>query len=92
MATKNNPGAFDCFANAKPDEPIFILLARDELAPWVVAIWAAARDKNQAAFYDAAASLFRAADKKDPADPLKISEANGCALSMMGWKTENPDV
>ena len=26
MGTKNNPGKFDCYANAKPDEPLFVLL------------------------------------------------------------------
>jgi len=28
MATKKNPGEFDCYANAGPDEPMFVLLAR----------------------------------------------------------------
>lgn len=30
MGTKNNPGEFDCYANAAPDEPMFILLGRDQ--------------------------------------------------------------
>lgn len=29
MGTKSNPTQFDCYANALPDEPMFILLARD---------------------------------------------------------------
>lgn len=44
MGTKNNPGAFDCYANADPDEPMFILLARDKHAPALVWIWAALRE------------------------------------------------
>lgn len=40
MGTKNNPGQFDCYANAGPDEPMFILLARDPLAPILVRLWA----------------------------------------------------
>ena len=32
MATKNNPGKFDCYTNAEPDEPMFILLGRDPVA------------------------------------------------------------
>ena len=28
MGTKNNPGRFDCYGNAEPDEPIFVLLGR----------------------------------------------------------------
>jgi len=41
MGTKNNPGKFDCYAAAKPDEPMFVLLARDPIAPQLVQIWAA---------------------------------------------------
>lgn len=43
MGTKNEPGQFDCYANAEPDEPMFILLARDPLAPLMVEIWAQLR-------------------------------------------------
>lgn len=44
MGTKNNPGAFDCYANAGPDEPMFVLLARDKHAPALVWLWAALRE------------------------------------------------
>lgn len=40
MGTKNIPGKFDCYANALPDEPMFILLARDPKAPDSVQLWA----------------------------------------------------
>jgi len=40
MGTKNNPGQFDCYANAEPDEPMFILLGRDKHAPLLVKLWA----------------------------------------------------
>lgn len=40
MGTKNNPGDFDCYENAEPDEPMFVLLARDETAPHLVRKWA----------------------------------------------------
>jgi hypothetical protein len=43
MGTKNEPGRFDCYAAAKADEPMFILLARDPMAPGLVALWAAIR-------------------------------------------------
>lgn len=39
MATKNNPGAFDCYANAEPDEPMFVLLGRDVASPVAVRKW-----------------------------------------------------
>lgn len=43
MSTKNTPGPFDCYAAAQPDEPMFVLLARDPLAPILVEHWAALR-------------------------------------------------
>lgn len=45
MGTKNNPGKFDCLASAEPDEPLFVLLARDEDAPTLVRKWARMREK-----------------------------------------------
>jgi hypothetical protein len=44
MGTKNNPGNFDCYANATPDEPMFILLARDKHAPTVILEWIRVRE------------------------------------------------
>lgn len=46
MGTKNNPGQFDCYANAGPDEPMFILLGRDPMAPSLVRMWAQAREAD----------------------------------------------
>lgn len=43
MGTKNNPSKYDCYAKAAPGEPMFILLARDPLAPTLVRMWADAR-------------------------------------------------
>lgn len=44
MGTKNDPGAYDCYANAEPDEPLFVLLARDKHAPTLVWLWATLRE------------------------------------------------
>lgn len=46
MGTKNNPGAFDCYANAEPDEPMFVLLGRDRHAPALVWLWALLRQAD----------------------------------------------
>lgn len=43
MGTKNKPGEFDCYANAEPDEPMFVLLGRDPTASFVVEFWIALR-------------------------------------------------
>ncbi len=46
MGTKANPSQFDCYANAEPDEPMFILLARDPAAPALVESWADRRERD----------------------------------------------
>jgi hypothetical protein len=40
MGTKNNPGKFDCYTKAEPDEPMFVLLGRDPSAHLLVELWA----------------------------------------------------
>jgi hypothetical protein len=45
MGTKEKPGEFDCYAAAAPDEPMFVLLARDPSAHLLVGLWALIRDK-----------------------------------------------
>jgi hypothetical protein len=47
MGTKNNPGTYDCYENTDPDEPMFILLARDPLAPALVREWAQRRAETR---------------------------------------------
>ena len=46
MATKNNPGKFDCYANAHPDEPMFVLLGRDKQAPKAIREWIRLRKES----------------------------------------------
>lgn len=46
MGTKKNPGDYDCYANAEPDEPMFVLLGRDDRAPALVEAWADASEKR----------------------------------------------
>src|SRR5260370_6339640 len=46
MGTKNNPGEFDCYANAEPDEPMFVLLGRDRHAAGLVRLWALLRHRE----------------------------------------------
>lgn len=43
MGTKNHPGSYDCYENAHPDEPMFVLLGRDPVAPAIVSLWVALR-------------------------------------------------
>lgn len=45
ISTLDSPGEFDALAHLRPDEPYFLLLARDRLAPALVQKWA---DENRA--------------------------------------------
>lgn len=76
MGTKNNPGAFDCYLNAEPDEPMFVLLARDPMAPFLVREWARRRIDSFS----------------PPEDDAKVAEAKACADNMDAWRAEHrPD-
>jgi hypothetical protein len=63
MATKNNPGAYDCYAHAEPDEPIFVLLGRDPAACLLVALWAAIREEMGTAAPEKIAEARRCASE-----------------------------
>ena len=75
MGTKNNPGQFDCYANAEPDEPIFVLRASDPTAPLVLTFWRAMklemRERGQSNISDD-----------------KLDEARRCSLAMEVWCEE----
>lgn len=73
MGTKENPAPFDCYANAEPDEPMFVLLARDRTAPNIVTQWAMRRVEL---------------GLNEPGDP-QIVEALQCADNMAHWRSEH---
>lgn len=92
MGTKNNPGNFDCYANALPDEPMFVLLGRDPLAPGLTQIWAMIRAGNRAeakrAFNELIVGPQSSVYVLHPED-TKALEASDCAMSMLKWRGEN---
>lgn len=50
MSTKLNPGQFDCYNAALPNEEVFVLLARDPTSPATIRDWCDRRiaaGKNQ---------------------------------------------
>lgn len=77
MGTKNKPGAFDCYANAEPDEPMFILLGRDPLAPETVLDWARRREATRGPTSkveearECAKAMMAWADRKDGLPPRR---------------------
>jgi len=72
MATKLNPGKFDCYANAEDDEPMFVLLARDRTAPTIVREWVERR-------------VEEAARGGKVTEDAKLAEARACADAMETW-------
>lgn len=77
MGTKNNPGEFDCYKNAHPDEPMFVLLARDPNAPQLVRQWATHR---------AVEILY---GRRPENDKQMCKEALDCADAMEAWRRIN---
>jgi len=65
MGTKNNPAEFDCYEKADPDEPMFILLARDAQAATSVRSWAIARLTNGEKNYSKIIEALQCADAMD---------------------------
>jgi hypothetical protein len=45
MSTKANPGKYNCYEAAAPDEPMFVLLGRDPMAGALVRLWALMREE-----------------------------------------------
>ncbi len=77
MGTKSNPGEFDCYSNALPDEPMFVLLARDPEFFDLVHEWARRRR-----------SAIRCGDRPQT-DMAMVREADDCALSGAAWRRDN---
>jgi hypothetical protein len=81
MGTKAKPGTFDCYANAEDDEPMFVLLARDRVAPLVVRGWAAKREELLHSRRDDHCTVGEVL-----ADLEQIAEARQCADAMEAWR------
>lgn len=77
MGTKNNPGNFDCYANALSDEPMFVLLGRDPRAPELIERWATQRENDIELGY------------RPESDRAMVKEAHACAEQMRDWRRSN---
>ena len=86
MATKNDPGEFDCYADAAPDEPIFILRATDRIAPKIVREWAAVYVATKRNGHEARGEPDRLTEKEQ----RKFDEAMACAERMDAWRNRQP--
>lgn len=97
MGTKNNPGRFDCYANAGPDEEMFVLLGRDRHAADIVRLWALIRHREGESA-EVVAEALQCADKlekharslnKDPGASAALFEP--LFLSVTAGMAEHPD-
>lgn len=78
MGSKAKPGEFDCYAAAEDDEPMFILLGRDEDGPELIEMWCRMRLAHLLASELTAHQLHRGV--------RKIAEALQCAGNMREWR------
>lgn len=76
METKANPNPGGCLAKALPDEPFFVLLARDPTAPATIRWWAERR-----------AQLGVEGDKRQEGEQL--IEALDTATAMEEWRKQH---
>lgn len=79
MGTKSDPGAYDCYAKAAPDEPMFVLLARDPDAAILVNLWADLREHRIEM------------GSKPASDLAMVDEARDCARRMRSWYQRRQD-
>ena len=90
MSTKANPGKYDCYAAADDNEPMFILLARDPTAPYLVELWRQMRAGVSASMmeetlYDAIKALAESNKKQLSLNSNKSLEAIRCSNAMVDW-------
>ncbi len=94
MGTKIDPGKFDCYAKLDPDEPFFVLRAKDPIAPYLIQAWRFVRAGDQRGAEEAmlAASVawqehrVMGLREKLPLKSEKSQEASACAHDMFEWR------
>lgn len=89
MATKNNPGKYDCYAKLDGDEPYFLFRAKDPVGHDFVEAWRCIRAGNIGGAIDCMWNAsFALRDSGKPLLPLdseKSQEATDCAKAMKEW-------
>lgn len=77
MGTKENPAKFDCYKNALPDEPMFVLLARDPDFSRIIEEWAFNRQRDVRC------------GERPLEDMAMVNEALDCASKGAQWRRQN---
>lgn len=78
-STKADPGPFDAFDKARPDEPIFVLLGRDPSAPATVTEWCRLRRNRALKEFDHSSDALAA-------ELRQCAEAEAIALGMGDYR------
>lgn len=89
MATKNNPGDYDCYAKLEDDEPYFLLRGKDPATPFLTAAWVASRRGDWAGMTDIflAMSLNEDVLARVSTDEYeKLAEARKVINDMNDWR------
>ncbi len=92
MSTKNNPGNYDCYAKLDPDEPYFVLRAKDPSAPYLIRIWVQLRRGDWiGAMYTLvmAMNYVHVRERVSTEGYDKINEAFDVARETEGWYQKN---
>lgn len=91
MGSKLNPGEFDAYAAALPDEPMFVLLARDESAPVMLRAWADRRRADLTHALEADPDLYDDSTwlERQREDLRKCTAADMLAHDMTVWRKSN---
>lgn len=82
----------DCYQKAEEGEPKFTLLARDPLAPFLVALWAALRKGDTASAVSIHADMIvdpahnYRVDPATRSSPEKIASACNISREMVKWR------
>jgi hypothetical protein len=83
-STKDNPGAYDALEKAAPNEPIFVLLARDHAAPFAITEWA--RVRRNRAIHDHPDNPSEQDTELLRAEFMQCGEAEAVAMEMTDWR------
>ena len=89
--TLESPGEFDALRSLRQDEPYFLLVGRDRLAPRLIDEWADQNRRRALAKFDEGLITKELRDR----ECRKSTEAEMIASAMVewknGWEAENPD-
>jgi hypothetical protein len=87
MGTRNNPGAFNCYAAALPDETIFTVLARDPAMPGTIRFWIGERARlGKNVTPEDIKRLGEAAEVADAAEAWRAANLNPMGDGVPTWK------